>query len=138
MPDLVQNIGAVTAIVLYTDQASLNPQLVLQSNDCGCMIYECNINGEGAIVWSGSAFKCIDSMDELILFVADQGTAECNNGAVKARRNNCTSQLIITDRSLSDSNIECIHFNGTNNVIGNLSISTVGILSGKCTVSVTS
>ena len=135
MPDLVQNIGAVIAIVLCTDQASLNPQLVLQSNDCGCLIYECTVNDEGAIIWSGSAFDCIGSSNVLTLLGVDQGAVECNSGAVKAQRNNYTSQLIIINGSLSGSNIKCTHFNSTSIVIGNLSISTI---SGKCTVSVTS
>ena len=69
------------------------------------MIYECTVSGEGVIVWSGSAFECIDSENEIILFSIDLGFVECNNGAVKAQRNNYTSRLIITDRSLIGSNI---------------------------------
>ena len=97
---------------------------MLQSNDCGCVIYECTINGEGAIIWSGSAFECYStSSNEIILLSADLGFVACNDGAIKARRINYTSQLIVTDRSLSGSNIECIHDNGTNSiVIGNQSL----------------
>ena len=97
---------------------------MLQSNDCGCVIYKCTINGEGAITWSGSAFECESSMNEINLFSADLGYSTCNDGAIKARRvNNYTSQLIVMDRSLSGTNIECIHDNGTNSiVIGNQSL----------------
>ena len=105
---------------------------MLQSNDCGCVIYECTISGDVAIIWSGSAFECIGTENELTLIGVDQDAVECNNGDVKAQRNNYTSLLIITDRSLSNSNIECIHYNGTNNVIGNLSIPIIAASSGRC------
>ena len=98
------------------------------------MIYECTVSGEGVIVWSGSAFECIGSQNEIILLSVDVRLVECNNGAVKAQRNNYTSHLIITDRSLIGSNIKCIYDNGMNsNVIGNLSIPTISVTvpSGK-------
>jgi hypothetical protein len=106
------------------------PQLVLQSNDCGCVIYECTVSGEGAITWSGSAFECASSINEISLLGVDLGYTVCNNGAVKARRINYhISQLIISERSLSGSNIECIHENGTHStIIGSLS---VPMLTGK-------
>ncbi len=53
------------------------------------------------IAWSGSVFECRGTNNEIILFGADLGYFVCNKGAIKARRINCTSQLIITDRSLS-------------------------------------
>ena len=107
---------------------------MLQSDDCGCLVYECIVNGEGAITWSGSAFECKASENQLILFVIDQGTSACNNGAVKAQRSNNTSQLIITDSSLSGSNIKCTYNNGTNSVavIGNLSVPTTMAYLGRC------
>ena len=111
---------------------------MLQSNDCGCVICECTVSGEGVIIWTGSAFDCPSGVyNEITLLVLDRGTVECNNGTVKARKNNnYTSQLIITDRSLNGSNIECVHENGTNsNVIGNLSIPIIKGHSGRyCTV----
>ncbi|MCG8620583.1 MAG: hypothetical protein MJE68_01110 [Proteobacteria bacterium] len=112
----------------------LNQQLILQSNDCGCVIYECTVSGNGAITWSGSAFECESSMNEIILLSADQNYSACNDGAIKARRINYTSQLIITNRSLSGSNINCIQDNGTNSiiVIGNLSLSNISESSGRC------
>ena len=73
-------------------------------------------------------------MNMIVLFSLDLGFVECDNGAVKAQRNNYTSHLIITDRSLIGSNIKCIYENGTNsNVIGNLSILTIAVTvpSGK-------
>ena len=104
---------------------------MLQSNDCGCLIYECTINGEGVIVWNGSAFDCIGTGNELTLFSGDQ--VECNNGAIQTQRNNHTFQLIITDNSLSGSNIKCIYDNGINfTVIGNLSIPDLMTHSGRC------
>ena len=91
------------------------------------MIFECTISGEGAIIWRGSAFDCISISNELVLLLNGYHRAvECNNGAVEAQGNNYTSLLIITDSSLSGSNTECIHYNGTNsNVIGNLTIPTI-------------
>ena len=107
---------------------------MLYSNDCGCVIYECTVSDEGVLVWSESAFECIGSQNEIILFSIDLGFIECNNGAVKAQRNNYTSHLIIMDRSLIGSNIKCIYENSMNsNVIGNLSIPTIAVTvpSGK-------
>ncbi len=93
------------------------------------MIYECTVSGEGAIIWSGSAFECTSTNNELVFFGADLGYSVCNNGAVKARRVNYTSQLIITDRYLSGSKIQRIHDDGTNSmVIHNVS---VPIIAGK-------
>ena len=107
---------------------------MLQSNDCGCVIYECIINGEGAITWKGSAFECIGTDNEqLLTLLGTDKSLECNDGTVKAqRKNNYTSLLIITNSSLSGSNIECVHENGTNlNVIGNQSLSNISESSGR-------
>ena len=86
-------------------------------------------------------FNCLGTDNEIVLFLVDRlrGTVECNDGAVKGQRNNYTSLFIITDGSLSGSNIECICENGTNSsVIGNLSIPTIEAHSGRyCTVAVT-
>ena len=116
----------------------LNQQLVLQSNNCGCVIYECTFNSEGTIVWKGSAFDCPSVDNVIILLVLDQlqgfKTQSCNDGAIKAKRNNYTSQLIITDSSLSGSSIQYIHENGTLNpsVIGEISLPTINTSSGRC------
>ena len=120
----------------YTVQALLDPQLVLQSNDCGCVIYQCTVSDEGGIIWRGAAFDCMGTNNELTLLGIDQCAAECNSGTVKAQReNNYTSQLIILNSSLSGSSIECIHYNGTNsNVIGTMSVPTITTLSGRCMV----
>ncbi len=99
------------------------------------MIYECTISGEGLIAWNGSAFECRGTENEqlLSLLVTDK-SLECNDGTVKAQRKNNTSKLIITNSSLSGSNIECIHENGTNSiVIGNVSLPPIiSTTSGKC------
>ena len=106
---------------------------MLQSNDCGCVIYECTVGDEGAITWTGSAFDCLGANNEITLFVKDQKTSTCNDGAIKAQRNNnYTSQLIITNSSLSGSNIKCIHNDGTNlSILGNLSIPNIAASSGR-------
>ncbi len=103
---------------------------MLQSDDCGCVIYECTISGEGLITWNGSAFECGGTENEQLLsLLGTDKSLECNDGAVKARRINYISQLIISERSLSGSNIECIHENGTHStVVGSLS---VPIITGK-------
>lgn len=98
---------------------------MLQSNDCGCVIYECTVSGEGAIIWTGSAFDCISTGNEIALLSFDQQSVVCNNG-LKAQRNNYTSLLMITDSSLSGKNTECIYYNETNpEVIGKSSIPTI-------------
>ena len=65
----------------YAVQASLDPQLILYDNDCGCLIYECTVSGEGAIIWSGSTFECRSTAHEIILFGVDldQDVIECNS-----------------------------------------------------------
>ena len=74
---------------------------------------------------------------EITLISAQQGAFKCNNGAAKAQRNDYTSQLIITDNSLSGSNIKCIHDNGTiSKVIGNSSIPTIMAHSGTIDIAV--
>lgn len=140
MKSEVATCSSISAIIMfaYTVQALLDSQLVLRSNDCGCVIYQCTISGEGAIIWRGAAFDCMGTSNKLILLGDDQHTVECNNRTVKAqRKNNYTSLLIILNSSLSGSSIECIHDNGTNsNEIGTISDSVPNIttLSGRCMV----
>ena len=81
----------------------IHMQLILYNNDCGCLIYECTVSGEGTIIWSGSVFECRSTAHEIILFGVDQDqdVIECNNGAIKAHKTTYnTSQLIITDSSM--------------------------------------
>ena len=70
------------------------------------MAYECTAVGDGLTYWTGTAFNCSSSNDEVVLFhcrfLSAGGTnGTCNNGAILGRSltvdgNNYTSQLIIT------------------------------------------
>ena len=119
---------------LSAGQAPLDDlQLVLQSNDCGCVIYECTVNSEGTFTWKGSAFDCPSTNNEIILFFVDRTSSTCNDGAIKAQRNNYTSQLIITNSSLSGSSIECSHvFQNGMNLLTVTSIPNITTFSGRC------
>ena len=70
--------------------SSKNSELVI-TNDCTCLgcnqIYECQVLGEGATFWKGTAFDCLVTNNEIILFHSINSTSqrECNNGAVTGR-----------------------------------------------------
>ena len=83
MKSEVATCSSISAIIMfaYTVQALLDSQLVLRSNDCGCVIYQCTISGEGAFIWKGAAFDCMGASNELTLLGGDQRAAE--NGRAK-------------------------------------------------------
>ena len=89
------------------------------------------VGGPGdSTVWRGSAFDCRNNDISLINSRFESGTAtgECNNGSIVGQSINCyTSQLNITVSSdMIGKNIECVHDNSTETIIGTLTIATAG------------
>ena len=84
--------------------------------------------GEGLTVWTGTAFNCSASNNELTLFhcrfSSPEGTnGSCSSGAIVARSlsvegNNYTSQLTVTvTPEIAAKIIKCLHDNGTADTI---------------------
>ena len=101
---------------------------------CTCpgdaLTYECTVMGKiiGVTFWSGTAFKCRDSSDAIILLHSQFNSSYgiCNDGTIIAKSislegNNYTSQLNITvTPDIVGKTIEC-HYTGGNGIITLLS-----------------
>ena len=89
------------------------------------LTYECTVMGlpGEATVWTGSAFNCASSSNEIVLLhrpiISDNVYYSTCNGAIVARilsveGNNFTSQLNVTVTSeIIGKTIECLHDDGT-------------------------
>ena len=106
-------------------------QLVVLS-DCVCLGHElwleCTVVGGIATYWTGSAFDCTTSNNEIYLFhprFQNGPSGVCNNGRIIAHSINVTtsdsdgikyiSQLIIQldeNGTLEGRTVECVHDNG--------------------------
>ena len=113
------------------------------SSQCTCpgidLTYECTILDErasGATVWTGTAFDCSDTEDEItFLHIRSRfiGTSRgCNDGAIRGRgirieENRYTSQVNITvDSYIDGRSVECFY---GKTLVGNSTIMiTTGIL----------
>ena len=90
------------------------------------LLYECTVMGYGTTVWTGSAFNCRSSNNDIILLHNrfNNGTdGTCTNGAIVGRSiavdgNNYTSQLNVTITSdTAGKTIKCIHDRWTHNIL---------------------
>jgi hypothetical protein len=105
-----------------------NTLQVPENVDCACpgevLTYTCNIAGGGTTLWTGSAFDCSSTSDEIRLrhstFASGGTSGSCNNEAMRARsiglsNGNCyTSELSVTvSTSFNGRTIECIYNTGT-------------------------
>ena len=110
---------------------------------CACpaevLTYSCNIAGRGTTLWTGSAFDCPDTLNEIRLrhstFSSEGTSGTCNNEAMRARstgltNGNCySSELSVTvSTGFNGRTIECIYNSGTAETTIGTSILTV---SGK-------
>jgi hypothetical protein len=105
-------------------------------NGCSCpgynVTYECTVMGEitGATIWTGTAFDCAATSDEITLFHNPETIGlvpQCNNGAIIAKKLNrssnsdevFTSQLNVTfNTNLIGKTIECIYaFGATQRIL---------------------
>ena len=96
-------------------------------NDCICeghnVTYECTVSGNGATIWTGTAFDCASANNELIIFHNTNDTSEiskyCNKGAIigcaiKAENDSYTSQITIqVSDEFNGTTVVCAHDNGT-------------------------
>ena len=105
---------------------------------CTCpgyiVAYECTVMGGLGTVWSGSAFNCENSANEMVLLhrrfgLSDRDyTKTCNNGAISGRGVRVsddfyTSQVNVTiSRDLIGKTIECAHYSGSSQAMGSLMI----------------
>ena len=125
-----------------SENSTTNNQLT-QLYDCVCpgenLIYECTVCGEGATVWTGSAFFCTGN--EIILRHSEYGSisGECNDGAVAAQSIEVTdsqngqcysSQLDISLNSVKENKtVECLYVAGVNETL--VDTYTVRFTTGK-------
>ena len=143
-------IAIVVITVAYTvglsDNSTTNNQLT-QLYDCVCpgegLLYECTVCGEGATVWTGSAFFCTAAGNEIILRHSEYENAsisgECNDGAVAARSIEVTdsqngqcysSQLDISLNAVKDNKtVECLYVAGINETL--VDTHTIRFTTGK-------
>ena len=88
------------------------------------LTYECTVTGLGSTIWTGTAFECPLTSNEIILlhsrFTSVYGASRsCNNGDIVARSlsvegNNYTSQLNVTITPfIAGKTVECLSDNGT-------------------------
>ena len=99
-------------------------------NGCICeghnVTYECTVSGNGATIWTGTAFDCASANNELIIFHSTNDTSEmstyCNNEAItvhaiRAENNSYTSQITIQiSDEFNGTTVICAHDNGTDTV----------------------
>ena len=101
---------------------------ILDAAQCVCpgdiLTYECTVEGAGSTIWTGSAFTCSASRNEISLlhnrFSSTEGDyGSCNNEAIVARSlgvnvegNLYTSQLNVTvTAEIAGMTIMCLYFN---------------------------
>ena len=121
-------------------------------NDCTCqghnVTYECTVSGNGATIWTGTAFDCSSANNELIIFHSTNDTSEmseyCNNGAIigraiGAKNDSYTSQITIqVSNEFNGTTVVCAHDNGTDTIeIGSAMLNiTTGIGALQCNFAV--
>ena len=87
------------------------------------LIYECTVMGRGSTVWTGTAFNCSSSNNEILLLHTHFSSIEgdyglCNNGAIVGQSlgvegNNYTSQLNVTvTPDIAGKIVECFYDDG--------------------------
>lgn len=88
------------------------------------LTYTCNVIGGGTTLWTGSAFDCPGTLDEIRLrhstFSSSGTSGTCNNEAMRARstgltNGNCySSELSVTvSTSFNGRMIKCVYNSGT-------------------------
>ena len=101
-------------------QASYDSHCVCPGDNA---FYECIVPGGGLTVWTGEAFNCSGTNNEIQLLHGINSTRECNNGSIKGSLSSTqsneslyTSQLTVTvGPDTNGTTIECIHDDGAGN-----------------------
>ena len=101
--------------------------------------YECVTMGAGLTIWTGTAFNCSSSSNEILLFhsrfSSTKGTyGSCNDGSIVGRSlfvegNNYTSLLNVTvTPNIAGKTVECFYDDGrTATLFFTLTIPTTGL-----------
>lgn len=102
------------------------------TSGCACpgdtLTYECTAMGRGVTIWTGTAFNCSESNNEISLlhnrFSSTEGDyGSCNNGSIVGQSlgiegNNYTSQLNVTvTPDTAGTMIMCLYYNFYNDSI---------------------
>ena len=95
--------------------------MVINNSNCACegykQVYECRVTG--VTLWTGSAFVCSSSSNELTLLKSNSDMRVCNNGAIVGRiirveNDTYVSQLtVLVSAETVNMNICCLHENGS-------------------------
>ena len=100
-----------------------NKLLVPSNAQCACpddvLTFTCTVVGPGNTIWSGTAFNCPSTSNEIILrhsqFASPGTSGNCNSGTITARslgvENDCfRSELNVTaSASLNNKTVQCQH-----------------------------
>ena len=127
---------------LYCTLLANNELQVPANVSCACpgqvLTYTCNVVGGGITLWTGTAFSCSGSTNDISLRHTQfnsGASGSCNNDALMAKSigvtNDCyTSQLNVTVSStLNNKTIQCTHdSNMGSRIIGS---STLHVMTGK-------
>lgn len=117
--------------------------MVPDSVDCACpgsvLTFSCTTIGFGTTIWTGKAFKCSNSDNEIALRnsqFASGSSGTCNNGAIAARSLTVTngsyhtSQLNVTVSSgLNQASIECKY--NSNEGLSSVGTAILTVILGK-------
>ena len=119
------------------------PQNVSYARPGKELTFKCTASdsGRGFTVWSGSAFSCSGTANDIHLrhsqFSSGGAFGSCNDGNIMARSvevaNNCfTSQLTVqVSTTLNNTTIKCSHDSANGSRI--VGISTINVVTGKST-----
>jgi hypothetical protein len=88
-------------------------------------MYECTVSGNGATIWTGTAFDCSSINNEFTIFHSTNDTSEvpkyCSNGAIigrtigPAENDSYTSRITIqVSNEFNGKTAVCVHDDGTN------------------------
>ena len=147
--DLIMEVTPGFWVHIHAGQAAHTDTNFGISESCICpqttvynLTYECTAVGAGITLWTGTAFNCVSSGDEISLrhslFRGPPGSANgnCNNGNITGHSvgvlngNHYNSQLhILYNPGLLGHTVECIHddiVNSTPQTIGNSTIAIIG------------
>ena len=121
----------------YVSQIFFIDAVYTRTRGCICpgdtLVYKCTVLRGLATIWTGSAFNCSHSANELYLLENSINYNPCNNGVIVANvidreERSYTSQLIVTVTSdIVGETVECHHYDG---LFRNVSVSSVIVTAG--------
>ena len=115
---------SLCSLINFPNHYIATNKLVVPSNaQCACpddvLTFTCTVVGPGNTIWSGTAFNCPSTSNEIILrhsqFASPGTSGNCNSGTITARslgvENDCfRSELNVTaSASLNKKTVQCQH-----------------------------